>query len=412
MSQAAGRGQTDTHGRLQCPGCAPQPEGGMEILDDAVVYRNLYPAHRSLVASAACTARTRGPDGWQLLCAFRLGEAKMSLDGRLRVRSSADDGRTWVDEVAPAVADPLPPSVNEFGFQVGADSAGTTVLAAPRMRMVAPDDPAWSDETTGIVDADAAMLRRPAGGSWESAFVVEARRHAAEWAIPCGPPVALGGGRWIVPMERHAKHGDRDWLRRYDAFSARSDDDGRSWTAGPATLNDPAGRLAYYDQQLTLLPDGRLLSLAWVHDVVADQTLRARAGFSDDGGETWSAPFDTGIVGGPVTAISLADGRLLGVFNRRVAPSGIRAAMSDDGGRTWGRDGEFVLYDAARRVLIGETADRTSAPPEDADLWRTMWGWTFGNPVPVALPDDSVAVTFYAAGFDGVTGIRCARIRA
>jgi hypothetical protein len=153
-----------------------------------------------------------------------------------------------------------------------------------------------------------------------------------------------------------------------------------------------------------------LLSVAWIHDVVDDATRTARAGFSDDGGATWSEPFDTGLVGGPINPITLADGRVLAVYNRRTHPSGVRASISEDGGLTWSRE-EFVVYDEARRAVVGEIAHDAGRAAEDPSLWSTMWGWTFGTPTPVELPDRSIAITFFATSLDGVTGIHCVRLR-
>ena len=87
-------------------------------------------------------------------------------------------------------------------------------------------------------------------------------------------------------MERHALATVPDWLRRYNAFAVFSHDDGRTWVEPGATLNDSDERVVYYDQRMVALPDGRLLTMAWVHDVVDDVTLTARAAYSDDRGRT------------------------------------------------------------------------------------------------------------------------------
>jgi hypothetical protein len=382
----------------------------LDIVRAGWVYRNPHPAYRSVVAAAATASwgavETSIP---RLVCAFRTGQAKMSPDGVVVLRSSGDGGATWETVRSPFGSDPEP-GISLAGVHLGADPAGTLVLAAARMRIVAPEDPAWDDQATGIVDADTALCRA-ADGHWEKPITLDFRRHPDEWAIPCGPPLALGDGRWIFAMERHAMVRVPDWLRRYHAFAAISNDDGRTWTHDRATLNDPEERLAYYDQRMTSLPDGRLLTMAWVHDVVDDTTLTARAGYSADGGESWSEPFDTGIVGGPINPILLRDGRILAVYNRRTAPTGIRACLSEDGGRTWCLEDEIVIYDEARREISGRRVVDADRVDSSDGLWDTMWGWTFGTPTPVELPDGTVAVTFFATGFDGVTGIRCAVLR-
>lgn len=383
----------------------------MRLVDEAVVYRNPHPNNRAIVASAPTLAWSRlGSEHPFLLSAFRVGQAKMSLDGRVMLRASRDGGRTWYplpDNLGAPFAGLAEPQPNHAGFHLGASTEGTTVLMACRFFMVEPDHPEWDDDAAGVVGADCLAVRAGPGTGWGDASTWDFKRHADEWAIPCGPPLALGGGHWIFPMERHARAHVPEWLRRYHAFAVVSSDDGRTWRDPTPTLNDSAERLAYYDQRMVTLPDGRILTMAWVHDVVDDVTLAARAGFSDDGGRTWTRPLDTGILGGPINPLRLADGRILAVYARRTAPRGIRACLSEDGGRTWAVDDEIVLWDEAARAATGARASSRDVPDADVPLWGTMWGWTFGGPTPVQLPDGRVAVTFFAAGFDGVPAIRC-----
>ena len=386
----------------------------MRVVDDRLVHRNPYPNYRpeTVAGSTLAWSRLNAPSP-VLLNAFRSGSAKMSPDGRVRLRASTDLGATWRDVASPFGGLPQDPIAAESGPHLGTSVLGTTVLMACRMWIVSPDDPRWDDDAAGVIGADCIAARAAAGGDWEMPATLDFKRHDAEWAIPCGPPLALDGGRgpeWIFPMERHALAHVPDWLRRYHAFAVVSHDDGRTWSDPTPTLNAPAERVVYYDQRMVELADGRLLTMAWVHDVVADVTLTARAGYSADRGKTWSAPFDTGIQGGPINPLLLADGRILAVFARRTAPAGIRAVISEDGGATWLVDREFVLWDEASRRVLGERAADQQRAPEDPSLWGTMWGWTFGTPTAVQAPDGSVLVTFFASGFDGVTAIRCVRV--
>ena len=206
-------------------------------------------------------------------------------------------------------------------------------------------------------------------------------------------------------MERHARAYVPEWLRRYHAFAVFSTDDGRSWGDPVATLNDATEAVVYYDQRMTMMSYGRLLTMAWVHDVIRDVTLTARAGFSDDGGRTWSEPSRPASWVDPSTRSASPTGgssRPMRAGLRR-AESGLpeRGRRAHLGGRR--RDRALGRGAPGRD---GRPRQQLDVPDADLPLWGTMWGWTFGGPCPVQLPDGRVVVTFFATGVDGITAIR------
>ena len=384
----------------------------MRVTDEAIVHRNRYPSYAPESYSATTVAWSRAVSAEPyLLAAFRLGSARMSPDGRIVLHASRDGGRTWSEVPSPLAGDAARAvgaepgkGPNISGSQMGSSATGTTVLVAARMSMATPGTADWDDQAAGMVDADSVGVRAGPGEGWDAPVIVEGRRDDEGWTIPCGSPLSLGGARWLLPLERHARTTVPQWLRGYEAFTAYSDDDGRSWGRLTDALNDPERRVAYYDQRMVLLQDGRVLSLAWVHDVVDDRTLLARAGWSDDGGSTWSAPVETTLRGGPINPVVLEDGRVVAVYPRRTAPTGVRASVSEDGGRTW--DPGIVVWDESLRRVTGEPA--RDGPREDRDpaLWDTMWGWTFGQPMPVRLGRDRVGVCFFSADRGGAPAVR------
>lgn len=386
----------------------------MRIVESSTIAENIAPAFATEIYSGtALTVVER--DGQELaLCAFRRGSAKVSPDGTIVLRESADRGRSWADHHSPldreGPGSTAPPGgLRQLaGPHVGSSAAGTVILGAALMSLARPGTPEYDRQAAGIIDAACVFVRADESG-WSVPQVIAGRRSDSEWAIPCGPPVSLGDGVWLAPAERHATTRVPEWLRQYHAFSFRSVDDGRTWVDHGPMLNDPAREWVYYDQHVVVLGDGRVLSIAWTHDVIHDETITARAAVSDDGGATWSPAWDTGLLGGPVAAVRLTDGRLLAVYPRRSDPASIRACISTDEGRTWDVENEFVLWDERSRSVVGQTVS-SSAPTDTPPLWDTMWAWSFGLPTPALFRDGSVGVAFYATGADGLSRVLYVRV--
>lgn len=387
----------------------------MRLLETSIIRSAATPGDHGKVYSSTALCSYRDGDVEVLLCGHRVGASKVGADGRIELRESRDGGATWAAIPSPLDgehAGPLTPPGGEYqlaGSHLASSADGTVILVAARMRVVAEGSPDYDPQAAGIVDAECVFVRRDADG-WGEPFVVDARRMEDEWAIPCGPPVHLGGSRWFAPGERHAKSYVPEWLRGYHAFGLVSVDDGRTWVVVGDMMNDPDRVVVYYDQHLAVLDDGKLLSLAWVHDVVADVTLPARAGWSDDSGATWSAPVETPIHGGPVAPVHFGGGRVLAAYPHREEPAGVRVCRSPDGGVSWDVASEFIVWDLATRSFVGRPAGAPVPPTPPDPLWDTMWGWSFGLPAPTALADGNVGLAFYAIDDEGRAQVCFARV--
>ncbi len=97
---------------------------------------------------------------------------------------------------------------------------------------------------------------------------------------------------------------------------------------------------------------------------------------SANGGKTWSTPeplvnSDGNIViGAPPHLLETANGSIVLVYSRRVAPCGNRAIISHDGGYTWGEE-----------IILGQNWN-----PEDYDL---------GYPASTQLPNGDILTVYY-----------------
>ena len=102
----------------------------MRVVESTVVYRNPYPNHRP-ETFAGTTLAWAGREAAMpsLLSAFRSGSAKMSPDGRVRLRASEDLGRTWRDEPSPFAA--VPGDASQSGPHLGGSAHGTAARSTP-----------------------------------------------------------------------------------------------------------------------------------------------------------------------------------------------------------------------------------------------------------------------------------------
>jgi hypothetical protein len=177
--------------------------------------------------------------------------------------------------------------------------------------------------------------------------------------------VEPGDGSIILPFS--------DVPHYHRIFVVRSSDHGASWSA-PVAAAATIG-LEFEEPAPLILASGRILLL------LRENTHRTiYATYSDDGGETWSAPRPTGIDGYPAHLLSLDDGRILCTYGFRRPPFAIRAVISEDGGATW---------NTSKPIAI-----REGLPSKD-----------LGYPVTLRLASNSLLTVYYAQDSTGTTGI-------
>ena len=148
----------------------------------------------------------------------------------------------------------------------------------------------------------------------------------------------LGSGRIVLPAFVSPVIWEAG--EHFVAFCYLSDDDGRSWRAGAASVDLP--RRGAEEPSVVALTDGRLLMMLRTS---LGQLYRA---VSADGGETWSVPEPTGLASpaAPPLLKRMPDGRrLLLIWNEGYDASHshqgersvLAAAVSEDEGLGWRR---------------------------------------------------------------------------
>lgn len=176
------------------------------------------------------------------------------------------------------------------------------------------------------------MVRSTDGGkSWS-----EKRRILGGAGSPHGPTELEDGrllfvGNWKAdPADENAESRERSLVG-----AMISEDDGISWRRlGDVPLRAGDERGNYHEPHAVQAADGRIVVHIRNHNEQdKGQVLQSE---SLDGGQTFSVPRNTGLVGLPAHLLKLRDGRLLSTFGYRILPYGNRVSLSKDHGKTWG----------------------------------------------------------------------------
>ena len=203
-----------------------------------------------------------------------------------------------------------------------------------------------------------------------------------------------------------------------------SDDRGKSWSkfkeVDKADLSKGDARLV--TPRLSRLDDGRLVILIDNDDFGnfhEDQPSGIWAYWSEDEGETWSKPQNTGILGyEPDRMLTLPDGRL-GVATQYMLGESQEYGMflycSDDAGASWYKqgviahdgynchsEGALVFLDGGKELACVMRQDQSAGNPsyvvfskDGGKQWSTpqMCPFSFHRPYAKRLPDGRVLVT-------------------
>ncbi len=184
-------------------------------------------------------------------------------------------------------------------------------------------------------------------------------------AMPCAAPIKASDGAILLPA-----YGIAGGANVQSSLLYCSTDGGLTWSTPVLMAPGVASERTYCEPGLLELAPGHLLCLHRTEDVKVGQHGTFWRNESRDGGRTWSAPEDTGIISGACPRLlKVADGRVLLTFGRRRDPFSIRAMLSSDGGRSWG-DTAWVL----RPMPNGDEGYSSSVQFADGRVFTVSYG--------------------------------------
>ena len=335
-----------------------------------------------------------------LIACQHVGRGLGSSDNHLEFLRTADDERTWDNQGS--IHGGVPSDGWAYrGPDISELPDGRLVMTATRF-----------DVTDGpLFDLDSEALQRPEmllfwsedrGATWSSPQVVPVDLPPDRYTCnKAGGLMQLSPTRWLFPLETWKPEGYAGPPDQ-KAAAVVSADQGKTWGDLTVFADDPSGRVLWWDQMNTRLPDGRLYILLWSHLHGTSDDLPVHWIASADEGRTWTEPRETNIRGQVCCPIALADGRVAAIYNFRHEPQGVRVALSDDL-TTFDLDHQVVVFDAGAEATLGR--------PNHENFFAEHMLIGFGKPQGTLLGDGTILTYFWCTA-GGVTHTRWVRLSA
>lgn len=311
-----------------------QPTGTSHQLDNLVM-------HSSVVAIDPSGNQIRFPDVTMLadgrvMAAYNSGAAHTNANGDIKLVSSADGGVNWS---APQVIHD-----GTFGSahydvrdpKIGQLSSGTILVSFFVTE--------WFSDGSRTQHGTQVIRSTDGGATWSNPIKVDSAMDSADggWNASHGAPTETADGDVLVPL-----YGALPGETRSRATVVRSTDDGLTFDRSTEVTIGSGGGFNFQEPNLSLLPDGSLVSLIRMHDGSAG--VPARLSRSTDGGHTWSTPQITDIEASSHHQLVTSSGELLltwGAISPPRRPT--YGQLIKNPGGSWDGIGEILLYDTTR----------------------------------------------------------------
>lgn len=306
------------------------------------------PATKVTIAQRGYFPRIDVLSNGELLSVFKMGAGHVGKHGYAGLARSNDGGKTWSEPVK--VFDL--PKADDGVIAHGVLRDGTIVYGAVSY--------GWEGERYSYKGwyADPYIIRsKDQGHTWSEPTKINIAPFT--WSYPFGRIIELADGQLLMTMyggylpvslrgpasndkddiaRAMRKLGDRkpEHQRGDFAFVVKSKDGGKTW----GDLHVIAR--GFNETCPVLLPNNRIL--------VAMRSTEGGAytatSYSDDGGNTWSAPVRiSNEREHPADLLLLKTGEVLLTYGQRNKPFGVQTMISKDNGATWGANRVMLAWD-------------------------------------------------------------------
>jgi hypothetical protein len=328
----------------------------------------------------------------ELLASIVLGEAFEAVNLHTHICRSVDNGETWTHEgsIYPGTKDR---QTSDCARLTALPDGEVVAFMVRHDRSNHPNEGLTNPATLGFVPTELMIARsKDFGHTWDGPEVFTPPLVGPAFEM-CSPIMMLRDGRWILPTETWPGW-DGDCPNGIKMVGLISNDHGCSWPMYTDVMNEPGGKVYFWESKIVELPDGRLLAVAWAYDDVAKKDRPNHYTLSCDGGQTWTSPASMGIWGQTLTPLPLRDGRILSVY-RRMDQTGLWATLSHLEGDRW-------INDLNEPLWGHQASDLTSTSTNMSHNFNVL---RFGAPCMTHLADGTIFVAFWGYE-DGVSIIR------
>ncbi len=358
---------------------------GFPSLRSGLIYRNPKPHVRSVHAYFPSVVAF---DDEHLGATLVLGEAFESPNLHLVYFESRDGGETWTRIAFVTESDPEMRSSSVGRLSLLAD--GSLLVIVTRHERSPDDEGLTEGASIAFVPMKVELYRSSDQGlTWTGPEKMKPPGADTSFEL-CSPVEVLADGTMLWPTSTWPTVGQEVHVSKFRTGVFVSRDQGETWPEWIETF--PNDECIYWESKVMVLPDQRLLSVAWAHELEAgkDRPNQFVVGSAD--ASTWTTPQSTGILGQTMSCLILDDGKILSVYRRMDEP-GLWATLSRLDGETWTNEESRPLW----RGSDGTSEDPTKIREHFATL-------KFGAPSVLRLPAGKILVAFWCV-INGVSQI-------
>lgn len=344
--------------------------------EHGVIFRNPKPHVRSIHAYFPSIVVF---DDQHLGALLVLGEAFEAPDLHLVYFESRDRGKTWARRST--VTEPDPALRSSTVGRISRLPNGELAVMVTRHQREPFDEGLTDGTTIGMRPMTLELYRScDEGATWTGPEHIAPPIAGTAFEM-CSSFTALPGGVLLWPASTWPLSGQEITTDKFRTGACVSTDNGRTWPRWIETF--PNDETIYWESKIITLPDGRLLGVAWVHELATGNDRPNHFVIGSPDATQWSAPRSMGICGQTLTSIVLDDGRILSVY-RRVDEPGLWGTVSRLEGEIWTNEEHALLW----RGQYGASGDTDKLREHFATL-------KFGAPFLARLPDGSILIAFW-----------------